>query len=80
MWSFVTKWVGFASSQMWLLVVGAFGVLLLYAKGRQDATVEFKTKRLKTELKERRVIDETPINTDRDAALKRLRSNSGLRD
>jgi parvulin-like peptidyl-prolyl isomerase len=65
---------------MWLPVAVAFGAFLLYVKGKKDAEVSFKTSRLKQELKERRVIDETVVNTDRDAAIKRLQSNGGLRD
>ena len=76
----VLKWIGFVSSQMWLLAAGALGVLAMYVKGRKDKKKDIETKNQKQEIEALRRLNNVKTNTDRDSALERLRSNGDLRD
>lgn len=74
------KWITPVWSRMWLLVAGAFGVFLLYAKGRQDQKKYQKLEELQEDLETVKRIQNVKVNTDRDAAAERLRQGGHLRD
>jgi len=78
--NWILKWIGLASSQMWLLVAGAFGVLALYGKGRLDQKKDQKLETLEEDLETIKRIQNVKVNTTRDAAVERLRTNGDLRD
>lgn len=80
--SLLSKWIIPASTQIWLLVVGAFGVLLLVVKGQSEkiGKQEIENKNLEAEVQKAERLQNVEINTDRDAALKRLKNTGRLRD
>lgn len=75
------SWILPASSQIWLLVAGAFGVLALVVKtmagtiGRQ----KMKNKTLEAEVKKAERIQNVEVNTNRDDALDRLSKHGSVR-
>ena len=77
---FLIKWIGFVSSQMWLLVVGALGVLAMYVKGRIDKSKDMKAQNQKKEIEALKRLNNVKTNTTRDAAIERLCTNGDLRD
>lgn len=76
------KWITPASIQIWLLVAGVFGVLVIVVKETMKAL--WKTKRdnkdLKNELQRAKELNDVKINHTRDDALKRLRERGNVRD
>lgn len=61
-----------------LAVVGT--ILLAFGMGSQNQKKKQKIKDLEAYKKTREKIDEVPVNTDVDAALKRLSDDKGVRD
>lgn len=76
------KWITPASIQIWFLVAGAFGALVIIAKETLKALwkAKQKNKELDNELKRAERIQDVEINTDRDAAVKRLREHGDIRE
>ena len=72
------KWITPASTQIWLLVAGAFGVFLMLVKRMGKKTQE--NTMLKEEVKRAERIQNVKENTDRDAALDRLCRDGKVRD
>lgn len=77
-----SKWITPASYQIWLLVAGVFGVLVIVAKGVVKALWNAKrdNKDLKNELQRAKELNDVKINHTRDDALKRLREHKSVRD
>ena len=77
----LSKWVNLALSQMWLLVAGAFGVLVLVVKlmGKRVSSLKTKNKTLETEVQRAERIQNVKTTTTRDDAAERLRRNGDLR-
>ena len=75
------KWITPASIQIWLLVAGAFGVLVLVVKMllMYLKLVKKENKALESEVKRAERIQNVPINTDRDSSLDRLRKHKSVR-
>lgn len=78
LWS---KWITPASIQIWLLVAGAFGVLVLVVKMLLIylRLVKKENKSLNAEVKKAERIQNVEINDNRDDALKRLRKHKSVR-
>ncbi len=76
------KWITPASIQIWLLVAGVFGVLVIVAKETMKALWKAKrdNKDLKNELQRAKELNDVKINHTRDDALKRLREHGNIRD
>ncbi len=79
MW-ILSKWIVPALSRMWLPVVGAFGVFLIYAKGKRDQKQSQEVEELQDDLETIKRIQNVKTSTTRDAALERLRKHGDLRD
>lgn len=77
----LSKWVNLALSQMWLLVAGAFGVLVLVVKlmGKRVSSLKTKNRTLETEVQRAERIQNVKTTTTRDDAVERLRRNGDLR-
>jgi hypothetical protein len=77
-----SKWITPASYQIWLLVAGVFGVLVIVAKGMMKALWKAKrdNKDLKNELQRAKELNDVKINVTRDDAIIRLRERGDLRD
>jgi len=77
-----TKWITPASIQIWLLVAGVFGVLVIVAKETMKALWKSKrdNKDLKNEIQRAKELNDVKINVTRDDALKRLRERGNVRD
>jgi ribosomal protein L21 len=77
----LNKWIIPASTQIWLLVAGAFGVLLLVVKGQSNkiGKQKLEKKNLESEVQKAERLQNVQINTDRDAALERLRKHGNVR-
>jgi ribosomal protein L21 len=77
----LSKWIIPASTQIWLLVAGAFGVLLLVVKGQSNkiGKQKLEKKNLESEVQKAERLQNVQINTDRDAALERLRKHGNVR-
>ncbi len=75
------KWINLALSQTWLLVAGAFGALVLYAKlmGSKAQSLKTKNKTLDTELKKAERIQNVKTTSTRDDALERLSKHGDVR-
>ena len=75
------KWITPASIQIWLLVAGAFGVLVLVVKMllMYLRLVKKENKALESEVKRAERIQNVPINTDRNSSLDRLRKHKSVR-
>ena len=75
------KWITPASTQIWLLVAGAFGVLVLVVKlmGKRVSSLKTKNKTLETEVQRAERIQNVKTTTTRDDAAERLRRNGDLR-
>lgn len=78
MW-ILNKWIIPALSRMWLPVVGVFGAFLIYVKGKRDQKQQEKVQDLQEDLETIKRIQNVKVNTDRDAALKRLRESGKVR-
>ncbi len=78
----LSKWINLALSQTWLLVAGAFGVLVLVVKamGKRVSTLKTKNRNLETEVQRAERIQNVKTTSTRDDALKRLRSKGSVRD
>lgn len=76
------KWITPASTQIWLLVAGAFGVLVLVVKMLLIylRLVKRENKALESEVKRAERIQNVKINRTRDESLKRHRMRGSLRD
>lgn len=76
------KWITPASIQIWLLVAGAFGVLVLVVKMllMYLRLVKRENKALESEVKRAERIQNVKINRTRDESLKRHRMRGSLRD
>jgi hypothetical protein len=74
------KWIGSVSTQIWLLVVAAAGVLAMYAKGRSDKDKDIKSRNQKIEIEALKRLNNVKTNTTRGASIDRLRANGDLRD
>jgi len=79
--SLISKWIIPASTQIWLLVAGAFGVLLLIVKGQSNkiGKQKLENKNLEAEVQKAERLQDVQINTDRDAALGRLSEHGSIR-
>jgi len=77
----LSKWINLALSQMWLLVAGAFGVLVIAVKwmAKRNSTLKKKNQTLETEVQRAERIQDVKVNVDRDASLERLRSRGSVR-
>lgn len=75
LWSFLLS----VSTQMWLLVAGAFGALVIYAKWRKDQSNKEELKEIQEDLETIKRIQNVEISTDRDAATERLRKSGHVR-
>ena len=75
------KWITPASIQIWLLVAGAFGVLVLVVKMllMYLRLVKRENKALESEVKRAERIQNVEINTNRDDSLRRLRKHKSVR-
>ena len=75
------KWITPASIQIWFLVAGAFGVLVLVVKMllMYLRLVKKENKALESEVKRAERIQNVEINTNRDDALKRLHKHKSVR-
>ena len=75
------KWITPASIQIWLLVAGAFGVLVLVVKMllMYLKLVKKENKALESEVKRAERIQDVKVNTNRDDALKRLSKHKSVR-
>lgn len=75
------KWITPASIQIWLLVAGAFGVLVLVVKMllMYLKLVKKENKALESEVKRAERIQNVTINNTRDESLKRHRMRGTLR-
>lgn len=62
------------------LVYKTLGVFAAYYKGKMDAKKEIKAKVLEQDNKAMKKLQNVEINTDRDAAIKRLRDLGKVRD
>lgn len=78
----LSKWITPALSQTWLLVVGAFGVLVIVVKLLLTylRLVKKDNKTLEAELKRVERIRNVKISNSRDESIKRLRMRGDLRD
>lgn len=78
---FLNKWITPVLTQIWLLVAGAFGVLLLVVKGQRGKIEKQKldNRNLEAEVQKAERLQNVEINTDRDAALSRLREHGSVR-
>jgi len=76
------KWITPASFQIWLLVAGVFGVLVIVVKETMKALWKAKrdNKDLKNELQRAKELNDVKINVTRDASTERLRKHGDLRD
>ena len=76
------KWITPASIQIWLLVAGAFGVLVLVVKMllMYLRLVKKENKALNEEVKRAERIQNVRITQTRGEALKRLKSRGSVRD
>ena len=77
----LSKWIIPASSQIWLLVAGAFGVLVLVVKGMSHRISNLKTKNqnLESEVQKAERIQNVTTTTTRDDALERLSKHGDVR-
>jgi uncharacterized membrane protein len=75
------KWITPASIQIWLLVAGAFGVLVLVVKMllMYLRLVKKENKALNEEVKRAERIQNVKINRTRDDALERLHKHKSVR-
>ena len=75
------KWITPASTQIWLLVAGAFGVLVLVVKMllMYLRLVKKENKALNEEVKRAERIQNVKVNRTRDDALERLRKHKSVR-
>lgn len=75
------KWITPASTQIWFLVAGAFGVLAIVVKGllMYLRLVKKENKALESEVKRAERIQNVEVNTSRDDALERLRKHKSVR-
>lgn len=75
------KWITPASIQIWLLVAGAFGVLVLVVKMllMYLRLVKKENKALNEEVKRAERIQDVEINRTRDESLERLRKHKSVR-
>ena len=78
MWSLLKVWITPVLSPIYVLAAGAFGVFLIVVKRLGKKTEE--NKMLKEEVKRAERIQDVKINTDRDAAIARLRRDGKVRD
>lgn len=78
----LSKWISPVLSQMWLLVVGAFGALVIVVKwmGKRNSILKTKNNSLEAEVKKAERINNVKTTTTRDAALDRLRMRGSVRD
>ena len=78
LWS---KWITPASIQIWLLVAGAFGALVLVVKEtlRRLSKEKQKNQSLETEVQRAERIQNVKTTTTRDDALERLRKSNDVR-
>ncbi len=77
----ILNWITPVLSPMWLLVVGAFGVLVIAVKllGKRVQSLKTQNKSLEGEVQRAERIQDVEINTDRDAAIERLRRDGKVR-
>ncbi len=77
----LSKWILPVSYQIWLLVAGVFGVLVLAVKllGKSLIKERLKNESLESEVKRAERIQNVEINVDRDESLKRHRMRGTLR-
>ena len=75
------SWITPVSTQIWLLVGTAFGALLLVVKamGNKISKQKVQNQNLEAEVKKAERLQNVQINTDRDAALDRLRKHGEVR-
>lgn len=76
----LVKWITPVLSQTWLLVVGVFGVLAIYAKGRNDKKKEAEIEKIQEDLEVMKRLRNVETSTDLESALKRLHEGKHLRD
>ena len=75
--------IGFVGSKVGRLAVGVLGVLgsilLVFKAGQKDQKQKQEIKDLESYKETREAIDEVPVSTDVDTALKRLSKRKGVR-
>lgn len=79
--SLISKWIIPASSQIWLLVAGAFGVLVLVVKGMGNrlSKEKMKNQSLESEVQKAERLQNVKTTTTRDDAIERLRKHNDIR-
>jgi hypothetical protein len=79
--TWLLKWITPASIRIWSLVATAFGVLLLVVKGQSNKIQKQKVENqnLESEVQKAERLQNVKVNTDRDAALDRLREHNQVR-
>ncbi len=77
----LAKWITPASTRMWTLVAGAFGVLVLVVKLLLTRTrvLRMENKALDSEVKRAERIQDVEISTTRDFSIDRLRKHKSIR-
>lgn len=77
----ISKCLNLVLSQTWLLVGGAFGVLVLAVKvlARRAADLKKKNETLETEVQRAERIQNVKTTATRDDALERLRTRGSVR-
>ena len=75
--------IGFVGSKVGRLAVGVLGVLgsilLVFKAGQKDQKQKQEIEDLESYKETREAIDEVPVSTDVDTALKRLSKRKGVR-
>ena len=75
----ILSWIMSVLQTNWTLVVGVFGALALYVKGRQDYKDKIKRKNLEDNLKASERLRHVETNDNRDDALERLSRGGHVR-
>jgi hypothetical protein len=79
--TWLIKWITPASTRIWSLVAIVFGALLLVVKGQGNKIQKQKieNQNLESEVQKAERLQNVQINTDRDAALSRMREHNQVR-
>jgi hypothetical protein len=74
------SWISNKVYSFLAIAAGVLGVLFYaFQQGKADQRLKQKTKELESYKETRERIDETPVNTNRDDALERLRKSGQVR-
>ena len=79
--SLISRWIIPASSQIWLLVAGAFGVLVLVVKEMANklSKEKMKNQSLESEVQKAERIQNVKTTATRDDAIERLSKHGDIR-